>query len=396
LKSIISRYARVCAVAVIAATGVAVAGSPALAASKVVHLSCADSSYIKPDGTTGDVIIPGAPPFDLPTDIPTFTSQAVAPGSTFTAEAPSATINIPKHLDPLPGISVDVNEGKNVKTWIKVSGAASIGNPTVSGGNVTNAIAQKTGADEILLLFPGNKTGSTVPAGNLFFTGGGSFTSPKISLPVTANNAAGDITFSVEKFQTDSAVVINVPPAIGARAACTPTGDASLGSITVKDPRAPLAVDDSAKTDQNKAVNVDVLANDGKNSLGQDPDPASLTVTSNPGHGKAEVQDDGTVTYTPNTGFSGTDTFKYSVCDSVEVPQAARATSQFCDTATVTVTVASPVTPQGGGSGTTTTTVAKELPRTGRSSTPLALIGFGSLTLGAVAVRGARRRRATS
>jgi hypothetical protein len=356
-------------------------------------LSCADSAFINPDGSTGDVILPGAPPFDLPTDLPTFSTQAVEPGAAFTAEAPSATIKVPNHLDPLPGVSVDVNEAKNIKTWIKVGGAASIGTPTLSGGNVTNATAQKTGADEILLTFPGNKTGSTVPSGNLFFTGGGSFTSPKVSLPVTAKSQAGDITFTVEKFQTDSAVVLNTPPAFGARAACTPSGDAALGSITVKDPRAPLAVDDTAKTDQNKAVDVDVLANDGKNSLGQDPDPASLMVTTNPTHGKAEVGTDGTVTYTPNTGFAGTDTFKYSVCDSVEIPEAARATSQFCDTATVTVTVASPVTNQGGGSNaTTTTTAAKELPRTGRSSAPLALFGFGSCALGAVAVRAARRR----
>ena len=38
---------------------------------------------------------------------------------------------------------------------------------------------------------------------------------------------------------------------------------------------------------------------------------------------------DGTITYTPDPGYSGTDTFVYQVCD----------TGALCDTATVTITV---------------------------------------------------------
>lgn len=356
----------------------------------MVHLSCADSAFINPDGSTGDVILPGAPPFDLPTDIPTFSSQSVSPGSTFTAEAPTATIHVPTHLDPLPGVSVDVNEAKNIKTWIKVNNAASIGTPTVSGGTVTNATAQKTGADEILLTFPGNKTGSTVPAGSLYFKGGSSFTSPQVSLPVTAKNAAGDITFTVEKFQTDSAVVLNVPPAFGARAGCTPSGDASVGSISVKDPRAPDAINDTASTNQGQSVTIAVLDNDKPNGDGQAPDPSTVSVATDPHHGKAVADTtSGKITYTPDAGFSGTDSFTYQVCAGVEIPTAGRAATQFCDIATVNVTVAAPVTQQGG---TTTTTAAKELPRTGRSSMPLAIVGFGSCLLGAFAIRAARRR----
>ncbi len=41
------------------------------------------------------------------------------------------------------------------------------------------------------------------------------------------------------------------------------------------------------------------------------------------------VEADGTVTYTPNPDFNGTDTFTYDVCDP----------DGLCDTATVTVTV---------------------------------------------------------
>ncbi|WP_344788853.1 Ig-like domain-containing protein, partial [Postechiella marina] len=51
-------------------------------------------------------------------------------------------------------------------------------------------------------------------------------------------------------------------------------------------------------------------------------DPANGTVTLNP---------DGTITYTPEDGFTGEDTFTYTICDD--------ANPALCDTATVTVTV---------------------------------------------------------
>ncbi|KRC65083.1 hypothetical protein ASE12_10095 [Aeromicrobium sp. Root236] len=69
----------------------------------------------------------------------------------------------------------------------------------------------------------------------------------------------------------------------------------------------PIAVDDKATTDEGVAVDIDVLDND-------DPvngAPVSgLTVISDPGDGTADV-DNGEITYTPDDGFTGTDTFDY-------------------------------------------------------------------------------------
>lgn len=69
----------------------------------------------------------------------------------------------------------------------------------------------------------------------------------------------------------------------------------------------PNAVDDKATTDESVAVDIDVLDND-------DPvngAPVSgLTVISDPGDGTADV-DNGEITYTPDDGFTGTDTFDY-------------------------------------------------------------------------------------
>jgi len=75
----------------------------------------------------------------------------------------------------------------------------------------------------------------------------------------------------------------------------------------------PTAVNDSAATDANRAVVIDVVAND------TDPDgaidPATVVVTVPPGHGTALANANGTVTYTPAAGYSGTDSFWYTVED---------------------------------------------------------------------------------
>ncbi len=60
-------------------------------------------------------------------------------------------------------------------------------------------------------------------------------------------------------------------------------------------------------------------------------DPSNGTVVVNDGGTPDDISDD-TITYTPNDGFNGTDTFEYTVCDAMD----------NCDTATITVTVGTP------------------------------------------------------
>ncbi len=72
----------------------------------------------------------------------------------------------------------------------------------------------------------------------------------------------------------------------------------------------PVANDDSALTNEDTSVTVNVLGNDG------DVDGDTLTVTgTSAGHGSVVVNADGTLTYTPNANYSGGDTITYSVSD---------------------------------------------------------------------------------
>ncbi len=85
---------------------------------------------------------------------------------------------------------------------------------------------------------------------------------------------------------------------------------------------APVAADDEATTGPETAVIVNVIANDTANE-------GTVTEASTPANGTTAVQADGSIEYTPNAGFTGEDTFTYTI-----------ANAAGSDTGTVTVTVA--------------------------------------------------------
>lgn len=107
----------------------------------------------------------------------------------------------------------------------------------------------------------------------------------------------------------------------------------NLATVTITYPVGPTAVDDGITTQLNTAVDINILNNDteGSSSL----DPASVTFISgtepNPAtQGTFTVNAiTGLVTFTPVTGFTGTVTIDYQVCD----------INSLCDIATITVNI---------------------------------------------------------
>ena len=87
---------------------------------------------------------------------------------------------------------------------------------------------------------------------------------------------------------------------------------------------APDAKNDAATTDEDKAVTIDVLANDGD----PDGDALALTIASGAANGSVEIRD-GRIVYTPDDGFFGDDDFTYRITDE----------GGLSDTASVAVTV---------------------------------------------------------
>lgn len=90
--------------------------------------------------------------------------------------------------------------------------------------------------------------------------------------------------------------------------------DIGLLHITVtpvNDP--PRARDDAAVIAKDTATDLYVLAND--TDVDSRLDPATLRVETQPASGTVAIRADGSVRYTPDTGFTGTDTFRYTVAD---------------------------------------------------------------------------------
>ncbi|HET8737443.1 MAG TPA: gliding motility-associated C-terminal domain-containing protein [Pricia sp.] len=112
---------------------------------------------------------------------------------------------------------------------------------------------------------------------------------------------------------------------------CNASGDCSTATVTVNVLPILDAIDDVIATYQNTRMDMNVFAND------NDMISVRLTTNTDPSHGTAKINDNGTpndvsndfFTYTPDPGFMGTDTFTYTLCD----------TAGNCRTATLIIMV---------------------------------------------------------
>ncbi|WP_148871267.1 Ig-like domain-containing protein, partial [Tenacibaculum adriaticum] len=100
-------------------------------------------------------------------------------------------------------------------------------------------------------------------------------------------------------------------------------------NVTINDVNdAPVANTDTATTEEDTAVAINVIGND--TDLDGTIDPTSVTEITAPANGTIAIDPvTGQITYTPNAEFFGTDAFEYSVCDD----------DGACATATVNVTI---------------------------------------------------------
>ncbi|WP_163377655.1 gliding motility-associated C-terminal domain-containing protein [Cyclobacterium sp. SYSU L10401] len=89
------------------------------------------------------------------------------------------------------------------------------------------------------------------------------------------------------------------------------------------------ANDDESVTNQNQPVDIHLLENDFINT--GELLPETLVIITDPENGSLEQQENGSVTYSPDVNFSGSDSFTYEICENTD--------RQFCDRAVVNITV---------------------------------------------------------
>ena len=111
----------------------------------------------------------------------------------------------------------------------------------------------------------------------------------------------------------------------------------NMASVSVRVQPAPVAANDTATLQANQNVTINALAND--TSAGGTLDTASIKIAVSPAHGTAVVMN-GEVVYTPTMGYSGLDTFQYSVQDNLGTAS---------NVATVSIEVTAPPSVGGGG-----------------------------------------------
>ena len=157
----------------------------------------------------------------------------------------------------------------------------------------------------------------------------------------SVNTATGVITYTPNaNFNGSDSFSYTVQDATGATSAITPV---TITVNTVND--APVALSDVVSTNINTAVTLNVVANDTDVDSGDAPDASSLAIVSAATSGSAVIVT-GEVKYTPNSGFTGSDSYTYTVDDSYGL---------VSNVATVTITVIDPnVVPVASNDSTTT------------------------------------------
>ncbi len=112
----------------------------------------------------------------------------------------------------------------------------------------------------------------------------------------------------------------SVPETLGCR-------QASVKVLVMPKVVAPTAVDDCVETSSSFPVDINVDHND--SDVDGDLDTKSISIMTTPNNGSATVNTNGTIKYTPDTGYSGTDYITYSICD----------TTKLCSTAEIKIVV---------------------------------------------------------
>ncbi len=115
----------------------------------------------------------------------------------------------------------------------------------------------------------------------------------------------------------------------------------NVASVSVTVQPAPVAANDTDTVQAGQSITINVLAND--TSAGGTLNPATINIAVQPMHGTAAVSN-GEVVYTPTMGYSGLDTFQYTVQDNLGTTSNA---------ATVSIDVMAQTSPpaKGGGGG---------------------------------------------
>ena len=171
------------------------------------------------------------------------------------------------------------------------------------------------GTTPVIVPAPGVLSNDTDADGNALSVVGATASTPRT---IALNNSGGTVAL-----YADGHFVYTPPSATfsGSRSFTYQASDGQAASntatvtLTIRNNSAPVARKDTVTTGQGQLISINVLAND--TDAQSNIDPSSVAIGTLPTNGSTTVNANGTVVYTPAAGFAGTDTFTYTVKDSL-------------------------------------------------------------------------------
>ncbi len=218
-------------------------------------------------------------------------TTAVVAAEPPTITAPTTGVTTPEDTDYVfaPGetsITFDVPgpASQTVTVTLAVSDTGNDGNGTLTLSPDAGLIfTDGDGTDDATMTFSGTPAAVNAALEDALFNPTPDYNGDDTTITVSIARAGGD------------PVVATIPVTV------TPVNDA------------PVAVDDAISSLPNDGI-IDVLGND----TDVDGDTLTVTAASDPARGTVVVNDNGTLTYTPNPGATGTDTITYTISDGHE------------------------------------------------------------------------------
>ena len=171
----------------------------------------------------------------------------------------------------------------------------------VSSASSHNLIGFEAGMSGIRDGVNGNQVGVDVPLDPMLgpLADHGGATRTHAPLPGSPLIDAGGDAEAVDR--------LGLPLALDQRGLLRRFGTVDIGAVEAQPPGVPIARGDGFVGDQGESITLDVLANDFCN----DGSPLEARIVAAPSHGTLTENPDGTLTYTPEASFWGTDTFSY-------------------------------------------------------------------------------------
>ncbi|EEG07753.1 Ig-like domain-containing protein [Pseudogulbenkiania ferrooxidans] len=237
---------------------------------------------------------------------------ALTAGQSFTDSTAGITVTVQSVSSTGTSVSVSLaGQTASTSTCTHANPTVSLSpgqSPTVTPGTAVTYTLSVTNTDSSACSSSQFNLNTVVPSGWSVSSassvlslapGGSGSTSVVVTSPTTATTGY----YGVSSTATNGS-------ATSYKASASATYALATSSTTTTQP--PVAVNDSATTKVASPVNIPVLAND------SDPAGKKLTVIAvgAAAHGKAVINADGTVTYSPNGKYKGSDSFSYTISDS--------------------------------------------------------------------------------